>query len=44
MLEPKLTFMKWTDNITEWTGIVDAVKKTQDRDQWRKFVVVHNRL
>jgi len=32
---------RWTDNITEWTGlsVSDAVDKTQDRKQWKKFVV-----
>ena len=37
--------MRWTDNISErLTGLSDTVKKTQDHDQWKKFVVGLNGL
>ena len=37
---------RWTDNITEWTGlsISDAVDKTQDQEHWKKFIVSLNGL
>jgi len=36
---------RWTDNITEWTisqSISDDLDMTQDREQWKKFVVSLN--
>ena len=31
---------RWRDNISEWTGVglVEALRKAEDREKWRKVV------